>query len=250
MRVLALSRPIGGALPRPRAAAWRPRAATSAEAAAATRPDASFGISAAQLRALVEAAAAEGRSSGPSTPAGAALLASQLRTSLTDGLLDDEAAAAARRAAFGDNAVEETPAASFASLLLEALLDPTILALIAAGCLSLALSLGLGRGGEGEWIEGAAVLASVVVVTTVSAASNWKSNSKFRELNRLKAEAEVRVVRGGAERRVSARALLAGDVLRVEGGDVLEADALLLRGSELKARRAPPSLFERSLAAR
>lgn len=42
------------------------------------------------------------------------------------------------------------------------------------------------------------------------------------------------MIRGGAELAVSCQALLVGDVLLVEGGDILPADGLLFEGGPLK----------------
>lgn len=66
--------------------------------------------------------------------------------------------------------------------------DFTILVLLGAAALSLLLGLSLPHeaGEPAEWIEGAAILASVLIVVTVSAATNYQKEGKFRELNRLK----------------------------------------------------------------
>lgn len=123
-------------------------------------------------------------------------------------------------------------AVSFWSLVVDALLDTTVLMLLAAGGLSLVLGLSLSE--ESDWIEGAAILASVVIVVLVSSITNYQKEQKFRELNTLKDNIPVRVRRDGRETLVSVYDLVVGDVVLVETGDIVPADGLLCEGGELK----------------
>ncbi|WIA29940.1 hypothetical protein OEZ86_000039 [Tetradesmus obliquus] len=161
------------------------------------------------------------------------MLAAALGTDLQRGLSGGAADAAARRAAFGSNSLAVSATSSFWQLLLEAASDSTLLLLTAAGAVSLALAAGTGKEAA-DFIDGAAILASVAICAGVTAVTNYQKEEKFRQLNRLKEDVPVRVMRGGAELTLSCWDLLVGDLLLVEAGDILPADGLLVAGGSLK----------------
>lgn len=69
--------------------------------------------------------------------------------------------------------------------------DITVIVLLVAGILSTALGLALeGRGGN-SWIEGAAIMAAVVVVVGVTAVNNYQKEQQFRALNQLNEDVKV-----------------------------------------------------------
>ncbi len=54
------------------------------------------------------------------------------------------------------------------------------------------------EGDSSGWIEGVAIIVSVIVVCTVSAGNNWMKERQFRALNELSSrEAQVKVIRNG-----------------------------------------------------
>ena len=79
-----------------------------------------------------------------------------------------------------------------------------MLLLLASGILSLVLnsivsqaSEVAGEGGSSDWIEGCAILASVLIVVGVSATTNYQKETKFRQLNSLKDDILVRACMHG-----------------------------------------------------
>lgn len=112
-------------------------------------------------------------------------LASALGSSLSGGLGCEPADVAARLAAFGANSLAAAATSSFWALLLEAASDSTLLLLMAAGGVSLALAASTGKEAA-DFIDGAAILASVVICVTVTAVTNYQKEAKFRQLNSLK----------------------------------------------------------------
>jgi magnesium-transporting ATPase (P-type) len=120
-----------------------------------------------------------------------ALLAAALGTDLQRGLSGDSADAAARMSAFGSNSLAATATSSFWQLLLEAASDSTLLLLTAAGAVSLGLAGFTGKEAV-DFIDGAAILASVAICANVTAVTNYQKEEKFRSLNRLKENAPVR----------------------------------------------------------
>jgi magnesium-transporting ATPase (P-type) len=112
-------------------------------------------------------------------------LASALGSSLSKGLPGSEADTAARVAAFGSNSLAAAATSSFWQLLLEAASDSTLLLLMAAGAVSLGLAASTGKEAM-DFIDGAAILASVAICVTVTAVTNYQKEAKFRQLNSLK----------------------------------------------------------------
>lgn len=161
-------------------------------------------------------------------------LAAALRSDASAGV--DPASLAWREARYGINRVARPSAATFLELLGEALDEFTVKILLAAGASSLGLEfLIASREGKGaDWIEGASILAAVVVVVMVTAGNNWQKEQQFRALQEVQSDTCVRCVRGGRELELSVHDVLVGDLLVVETGDVLCADGVLVSGSDIK----------------
>jgi P-type Ca2+ transporter type 2B len=70
-------------------------------------------------------------------------------------------------------------------------------------------------GEPNSWVEGVAILAAVAVCVLVTAVNNYQKERQFRELNDVKEDVRVRVVRQGRVREVSCHELLVGDVVVV-----------------------------------
>ncbi|KAG1672246.1 hypothetical protein FOA52_002948 [Chlamydomonas sp. UWO 241] len=199
-----------------------------------------FSVSMADLVTMVEAAF-DVRSS---ETLDAVALAASLCTSLDSGLDDvDSSGLQARAAAFGSNRLPPPRLVTMLELIVEAFQDPTVVLLTLAGLLSLVLQLVTSRDdGGADWIEGAAILAAVVIVVGVSSVTNYQKESKFRELNSIKddikwvqrAGCRARVIRGGTEVALSVFDLLVGDVVLVESGDIVPTDGLLFEGGPLR----------------
>jgi hypothetical protein len=174
--------------------------------------------------------------------ASAAELAAALRTDLEAGLSTrDRTELSWREATFGVNALPPAASASLLELVVEALGDFTVRTLLAAGGASLALEFWLAarEGGQPQWIEGASILGAVAVVVCVTAGNNYQQEAQFRALQAAAAGGGgVRAVRDGREVDLCAADVLAGDLLVVEAGDVLSADAVLVNGFDV--RRVPP----------
>lgn len=187
-------------------------------------------------------------------------LAKALGTSLRRGIPSGEQERTRRVATYGSNTLPARPRTSFAEYVAEALDDFTVRILIAAGLVSIVLEAVL-DGGQGDgtgWIEGAAILAAVVVVVLVTAVNNYQKELQFIKLNELQADVvvrftgtstvqalcvvgcadmictQVRVIRGGIEVEVSGADLVVGDLMVLAAGDILQADGVLVQGYNVR----------------
>ncbi len=152
-----------------------------------------------------------------------------LRTLATDAErgLDPEQVAV-RRAEHGPNALAEASpppwwklfAAQFASLVVWIL----IVAAVIAGAL-------------GEWADSVAILAIVLMNSLLGFFQEQRAERALEALQRM-SSAQARVIRGGQPALVPATDLVPGDVLEIEAGARVPADARLLRAFELRTLEA------------
>ncbi|PIO38235.1 hypothetical protein AB205_0064780 [Aquarana catesbeiana] len=88
---------------------------------------------------------------------------------------------------------------------------------------------------EAGWIEGAAILLSVVCVVLVTAFNDWSKEKQFRGLqSRIEQEQKFTVVRGSQVIQIPVAELVVGDIAQVKYGDLLPADGLFIQGNDLK----------------
>ncbi|MBN3304068.1 AT2B1 ATPase, partial [Amia calva] len=169
------------------------------------------------------------------------------------GLSGNTADIERRQAVFGQNFIPPKKPKTFLQLVWEALQDVTLIILEVAAIVSLGLSFyhppggdsevcGTAAGGvedEGEseagWIEGVAILLSVICVVLVTAFNDWSKEKQFRGLqSRIEQEQKFTVVRGGQVIQIPVSEIVVGDIAQVKYGDLLPADGVLIQGNDLK----------------
>lgn len=166
-------------------------------------------------------------------------LAQRVGTSLHEGLCSDQAELTARALLYGTNETRPTQQTTLWELVLDALKDFTVIILLVAGSTSLALDFLLirpdasGNGGP-SWIEGTSILASVAVVVLVTGLNNWQKERQFQALQAVEQDVTVRVIRDGREQELPTSAVMVGELLLLEAGDILCADGLLLEGVDVR----------------
>ncbi|XP_013876792.1 plasma membrane calcium-transporting ATPase 1 isoform X2 [Austrofundulus limnaeus] len=180
-------------------------------------------------------------------------LCTRLRTSPVEGLDGKPEDIDRRKQEFGQNIIPPKKPKTFLQLVWEALQDVTLIILEMAAIISLGLSFynppiadrqncGNAAGGvedEGEaeagWIEGAAILLSVVCVVLVTAFNDWSKEKQFRGLqSRIEQEQKFTVIRGGQLIQIKVSEIVVGDIAQVKYGDLLPADGILIQGNDLK----------------
>uniref|UniRef100_W5NHX1 Calcium-transporting ATPase n=1 Tax=Lepisosteus oculatus TaxID=7918 RepID=W5NHX1_LEPOC len=212
-----------------------------------------FGCTVKDLRVLMELRGAEGLHKIQDCYGDVPGLCARLKTSPIEGLSGNPADIEKRQAVFGKNFIPPKKPKTFLQLVWEALQDVTLIILEVAAIVSLGLSFykppggnteacGTAAGGvedEGEseagWIEGAAILLSVICVVLVTAFNDWSKEKQFRGLqNRIEQEQKFTVVRGGQVIQIPVAEIVVGDIAQVKYGDLLPADGVLIQGNDLK----------------
>ena len=86
-----------------------------------------------------------------------------------------------------------------------------------------------------EWIEGLAILISVIVVVFVTAFNDYTKERQFRGLqSRIEGEHKFAVLRGGESSQIFVGEIVVGDICQVKYGDLLPADGVLIQSNDLK----------------
>eukprot|EP00341_Mesodinium_pulex_P010529 CAMPEP_0116980412 /NCGR_PEP_ID=MMETSP0467-20121206/59060_1 /TAXON_ID=283647 /ORGANISM="Mesodinium pulex, Strain SPMC105" /LENGTH=194 /DNA_ID=CAMNT_0004674365 /DNA_START=96 /DNA_END=677 /DNA_ORIENTATION=+ len=130
------------------------------------------------------------------------------------------------RSKFGPNSFPESPMSGFWELFFAAFLDTTLMILIAAAIVSLAI--GIWEHGAEGWIEGGAILIAVVLVAGVTAGNDYTKELQFRALEKSSQNDErCSVIRGGEIERINPIDLVIGDVILLQAGDMVPADAVV-----------------------
>ncbi|XP_005987133.1 plasma membrane calcium-transporting ATPase 2 isoform X1 [Latimeria chalumnae] len=212
-----------------------------------------FGCTLEELRSLMELRGTEGVVKIQESYGGIDGFCRRIKTSAIEGLPGTAADLDKRRQTFGQNFIPPKKPKTFLQLVWEALQDVTLIILEIAALISLGLSFyqppgegsevcGSAAGGaedEGEseagWIEGAAILLSVICVVLVTAFNDWSKEKQFRGLqSRIEQEQKFAVVRGAQVIQIPVAEIVVGDIAQIKYGDLLPADGVLIQGNDLK----------------
>ena len=136
--------------------------------------------------------------------------------------------AAQRLGQYGPNQLEKPKPTPLALRFLLQLKDPMILVLLAAAILSL-----ISTGGE-DWVEAAIILLIVVVNAVISISQENSAHKALEALEQMSAPL-AKVIRDGQTLRLDTARLVPGDIILLEAGDLVPADARILHSVNLKA---------------
>lgn len=157
------------------------------------------------------------------------------------GLSDQEAAGRLRSE--GPNELPSVKPRGLFAMVWEVVREPMLLLLIGAGAIYLVL---------GELKDSAVLLASIFVVLGISLYQQRKTERALEALRDLSSPRAL-VVRNGKEKRIAGREVVHGDIVVLQEGDRVPADALvlsavslsvdesLLTGESVPVRKAPGS---------
>ncbi|XP_016065460.1 PREDICTED: plasma membrane calcium-transporting ATPase 2 isoform X4 [Miniopterus natalensis] len=212
-----------------------------------------FGCTLEELRSLMELRSTEAVVKIKETYGDTEAICRRLKTSPIEGLPGTAPDLEKRKQIFGQNFIPPKKPKTFLQLVWEALQDVTLIILEIAAIISLGLSFyhppgesnegcataQAGSEDEGEaeagWIEGAAILLSVICVVLVTAFNDWSKEKQFRGLqSRIEQEQKFTVVRAGQVVQIPVAEIVVGDIAQIKYGDLLPADGLFIQGNDLK----------------
>lgn len=150
----------------------------------------------------------------------------QLDTRIDLGLSGAEANR--RLAHYGKNELRESPPKSHWVMLWEQFTATTVLVLIVAAVISAAL---------GDFQDAAAIMAIVIFNGLLGFTQEYKAGKDFAALKKM-AVPKARVWRDGEWQEVVASELVPGDIIQLEDGDQVPADARLLECTNLRTQES------------
>ena len=149
-----------------------------------------------------------------------------LDTDVENGLT--EAEVEKRLQSFGSNELEEQEKESIFMKVLGQLKDPMIIVLLIAAVLSYVSS------GFKDWVEPVIILLIVVVNAIISISQENNADKSLEALQKMSAPL-AKVIRNGKIEHVNTPNLVPGDIVELEAGDLVPADARIISASNLKA---------------
>lgn len=151
----------------------------------------------------------------------------KLKSSADNGLADDQVISRIKE--YGKNELENKGAKSPWKILWEQFKETMIVILIIAAILS---------GVLGEETEAIAILAIVVLFAILGFIQEYRAEKAMAELKKLSVP-DVIAVRNGSLKELSALELVPGDIIKLEAGNIVPADARLIQVADLKVQEAP-----------
>ncbi|MFW6217541.1 MAG: cation-translocating P-type ATPase [Verrucomicrobiota bacterium] len=149
-----------------------------------------------------------------------------LKTSSEEGLSHEEAKRRLR--ACGFNQLEKQSRRSWVAIFIDQLKGVVIWVLVAALAVALALA---------EWPEAIAIAAVILVNTLIGFVAEWRATRTIDAL-REQEESHVHVRRGGETETLPIRNLVPGDLIEVEAGELVPADARVVESEGLRLNEA------------
>lgn len=144
-----------------------------------------------------------------------------------------------RREFFGTNALTEKKLEGFCKLAWEAVQDFVLIMLLCLGVISIVVDVSTHEGGCSTcWIEGAAILVTVMIVVFVTAGIDYAKQFAFIRLTRSLHETNTKaVIRDGKQISITDDDIVVGDIISVNSHNFasIPADCVLLGpASDLK----------------
>ena len=91
---------------------------------------------------------------------------------------------------------------------------------------------------DASFIDSIGIFLAVALATLVGFFSERKSAKEFEALNKIKEDVPIKVVRDGQLDKISIHDIVVGDVVRLDSGDKLPADGVLLETTNLYVDQA------------
>jgi Ca2+-transporting ATPase len=157
----------------------------------------------------------------------------ELHSDRTAGLTENQVQDIRRQ--YGENKLREKKKKTNLQRFLDQFKDVMILILIAAAIISFAIACVEGE--PKEFFEPALILLIVILNAIMGVMQESKAEKALDALKNLSAP-HARVIRDGEEKMIDAVELVPGDIIRLEAGDFIPADARLLQSVSLKSEES------------
>ncbi|MDR2350223.1 MAG: calcium-translocating P-type ATPase, PMCA-type [Deltaproteobacteria bacterium] len=137
------------------------------------------------------------------------------------------------RAKHGANVLTPPPRDPWWKLYLEKFEDPIIRILLVAAIIAIMAGFV-----EGQFAEGIGIVIAVLLATTLGFINEYKAGQEFDILNKVSDDEAINVIRNGVYTSVPKKDLVVGDVVSLEQGEEIPADAVVLSAVSFQVNEA------------
>ena len=150
-------------------------------------------------------------------------VAGELGVAVDQGL--DAGEVKRRRKKYGSNRLRETKARSAWAILIDQVKSLIMVLLVVAAGLSFAF---------GQWLEGISIVVAILLNGAIGFVTELRAVRSMEALHQM-TRVTAKIRRQGQVREIAAVDLVPGDVVVVDGGDIVTADIRLTEASRLRA---------------
>ncbi len=139
------------------------------------------------------------------------------------------------RKKYGKNEVTPRKQKSLIKRIIDALLEPMMIILLIAAMITLGVNLGKAISGvDGNFFECLGIFIAIFISVSLTVIMEGRSKRAFEMLSKMSDTSLVKVLRDGEFTVVDKSELVVGDIMQIEAGDKISADARLISTNYLK----------------
>lgn len=146
-----------------------------------------------------------------------------------------------RRNKWGINILPDPPKESWCHMFISCFEDLMLKILLVSAVISIILTSVFPPGDKRkveDYIDTISIFIAVLLVSLVQTQTNYSQQKAFMEINKLKNEFNVSVIRCGEETQILNTEVLVGDILTLKSGDRVAADGFYINGHNLKVNNS------------
>lgn len=130
------------------------------------------------------------------------------------------------RKTFGSNTITKSKKRTIFLLIIESLNDPIIKILLIALGIKIFFFIN-----SSDIYETIGIIVAIIVATVISSISEYASEKAFERLSKENDKIQVKVIRNSSLTLIPIEEIVTGDILMIQGGDKMPADAIIIDGN-------------------
>ncbi len=155
-----------------------------------------------------------------------------LSSNVQTGLTEDQVKKALEQ--YGENQIEGKKKKPFIAKFFEQLKDYMVIILIIAAVVSFVIAL---MSAEGDFIDSIIIIGIVILNALLGVMQEGNAEKALDALKSMSAP-NAKVIRGGVVKQLEASKLVPGDIIQLDAGDFVPADARLIESASLKCEES------------
>lgn len=138
------------------------------------------------------------------------------------------------RSKYGANKLTPKKEKTIVKRLIDALLEPMMLILLVAFCLTLGINIGkFLKGTDADFYECIGILIAISISVILTVVMESKSDKAFKMLEKMGSNSAIKVLRSGEVAIVKKEDLVVGDIVFLEAGNEVPADGRIITSTDL-----------------